>query len=211
MVPERACRSRGKPPMNSGLALLLVVIGLGSTQALDLAKVVGVSDGDTITVLQDLQQTVIRLHGIDCPEGGADFSNRAKQFTSALVFGKEVRVVPVEIDRYGRTVARVYIDGKDVSLELVRAGWAWHFVRYAPNDRELAQAEAEARAEKRGLWVMPNPVPPWGPSTTDGLHASRSPQNHSLAASSISSLESLEEDRTYPYLSAKTDRRMHTW
>jgi hypothetical protein len=64
------------------------------------------------------------------------------------------------VDRYGRTVARMYIDGKDVSLELGRAGLAWHFTRYS-SDPVLADAEREARAAKRGLWVQPNPVPPW--------------------------------------------------
>jgi micrococcal nuclease len=68
----------------------------------------------------------IRLYGIDCPEGGQAYGNRAKQFTSQLVFGKSVKIVPVDRDRYGRTVADVILnDGREVGQEIVRAGFAW--------------------------------------------------------------------------------------
>ncbi len=70
-------------------------------------KVVGVSDGDTITVLRDKKPQKIRLYGIDCPEKRQPFANKAKQFTSELVLGKSVEVEPVATDRYGRTVAFV--------------------------------------------------------------------------------------------------------
>ena len=82
-------------------------------------KCVGVSDGDTIKVLHDSQETKIRLEGIDCPESGDAFSAKAKKFTSSLVYGRTVTVRVKETDRYGRLVARVLIDGRDVSLALV--------------------------------------------------------------------------------------------
>ncbi|MBS0014675.1 MAG: thermonuclease family protein [Desulfobacterales bacterium] len=74
-------------------------------------KVFGVSDGDTITVLQERIQYKIRLYGIDCPESHQDFGTRAKQFTSELVFKKQVRVVQKDMDRYGRVVGLVFVDG----------------------------------------------------------------------------------------------------
>jgi endonuclease YncB( thermonuclease family) len=75
-------------------------------------KVVGVQDGDSITVLHDGKGEKIRLYRVDCPEEGQDFGNRAKQFTSSLVFERVVEVKPVTKDRYGRTVAMVYSGNK---------------------------------------------------------------------------------------------------
>jgi len=74
-------------------------------------KCVGVTDGDTIGVLKDGKETKIRLDGIDCPETGQDFGSKAKRFTSNLVFGKTVEVYQKDIDKYGRTVARIIVDG----------------------------------------------------------------------------------------------------
>ncbi len=102
----------------------------------------------------------IRLEGIDCPEGGQDFSKRAKQFTSDLVFGKLVTVKVTDVDRSRRLVGRVTVDGKDVCLGLVKAGLAWHFKKYS-KDPVLAEAEIQARAAKVGLWSHPSPIPPW--------------------------------------------------
>jgi endonuclease YncB( thermonuclease family) len=125
-------------------------------------KVIGVSDGDTITVLKDWTPVKIRCFGIDCPESAQDFGSRARSRTSSLAFGQVVTVEPRAIDRYGRTVAGVILpDGRSLNQELVRQGLAWWYRRYAPHDERLAQLEAEARAAKRGLWSQPNPMPPW--------------------------------------------------
>ena len=88
------------------------------------ARCIGVTDGDTIEALQDHRAIKVRLEGIDCPERDQDFGQRAKQFTSGLVFGKAVEIRSVGQDKYGRTVARVVVDGKDVSEELLKAGLA---------------------------------------------------------------------------------------
>ncbi len=144
---------------------LLLTVGMGSPYASAQefsGKVVGVADGDTITVLQDRTQVHVRLDGIDCPERGQAFGSRAKEFTSELVFGQVVTVRPRNKDRYGRTVAEIVLpDGRDVNHELVRAGFAWWFRKYAPHDTELARLEAEAKEAKRGLWADASPVPPW--------------------------------------------------
>ncbi len=124
------------------------------------AKHVGVIDGDTIEVLRDGKAQRIRLDGIDCPEKGDDFSNKAKQFTSSLVFGKVVEVRGKEYDRYNRLVARVLVDGQDISVALAQAGLAWHYTKYS-SDPVLARAENVARSAEIGVWSLPNPAPPW--------------------------------------------------
>ncbi len=124
-------------------------------------KVVGVSDGDTITVVHNGKGERIRLHGVDCPEKRQAFGNRAKQFASELVFGKTVTVQVVDRDRYRRTVGVVLLpDGRSLNHELVRAGLAWMYRRYT-NDQSLSDLEQEARVAGRGLWVDANPIPPW--------------------------------------------------
>ena len=125
-----------------------------------VGKVVAVQDGDTISVMRDGREERVRVYGIDAPEGGQDFGSRAKQFLSGLVFGKVVEVTVRDLDSYGRTVGRVTVDGTDAGLEMVRAGLAWHYVRYS-NDPRLADAEREARAARRGLWAQPAPLAPW--------------------------------------------------
>ena len=85
-------------------------------------EVVAVSDGDTISVMQNGRAVRVRLDGIDCPEQAQDFGQRAKRFTSSLVFGKKIVVDVRDVDRYGRLVARVYSDGEDVSLALGEGG-----------------------------------------------------------------------------------------
>ena len=124
------------------ISMLLVPQLLGQNFT---AKCVGVADGDTITVLVGTEQMKIRLEGIDTPERGQDFATRAKQFTSGRVFGKQVHILPKEKDRYGRLVARVQIDDDDISLELVKAGLAWHYKKYS-SDPELAAAEQQNKS-----------------------------------------------------------------
>jgi endonuclease YncB( thermonuclease family) len=126
-------------------------------------KVIGVADGDTITVLRDKQPQKIRLYGIDCPEKRQSFGKKAKQFTSQLVFGKLVDVEPVAIDRYGRTVAFVQVESVLVNEELIKKGLGWVYVRYCklPLCVEWQGLQLAAQAEKRGLWEDSDHVPPW--------------------------------------------------
>lgn len=124
-------------------------------------RVVGVIDGDSLTVLCGFEQFEIRLYGIDCPERGMPYNRRARQWTSQRAMGQSVEIQPMDRDRYDRMVGRVKVNGQDLSLGLVQAGLAWHYVRYAPEAEELAAAEREARSHGRGLWSLPNPVPPW--------------------------------------------------
>jgi len=143
---------------------LFISFALLASQALAAdfsGRVVGVSDGDTITVLHNGKGERIRLHGIDCPEKRQAFGNRAKQFTSKLAFGNTVTVQVVDRDRYGRTVGVVLLpDGRSLNHELVREGLAWMYRRYT-NDQSLNDLEEEARVAQRGLWADPHAVPPW--------------------------------------------------
>ena len=123
-------------------------------------EVVGVYDGDTCTLLVGKEEYKIRLEGIDTPEMDQAFGVQARTFTSLRVSDRQVVVTVHDIDRYGRFVGRVQIDGVDLSVALVSEGLAWHYTRYS-DDAVLARAEAEARAKKVGLWSQRSPVPPW--------------------------------------------------
>jgi len=147
----------------AGVALLLAGLLPRPTGAAPEfhGRVVGVADGDTITVLHDGRAEKIRLYGIDAPEKGQAFGQRAKEFTAELAFGITVTVRVRDHDRYGRTVAEVVLpDGQSLNQELVRAGYAWWYRRYS-KDPILARLEADAHDAHRGLWADPHPVPPW--------------------------------------------------
>jgi endonuclease YncB( thermonuclease family) len=123
--------------------------------------VVKVIDGDTFDMKSGTEKIRVRLFGIDAPERGQAFNVKAKEFAASLIAGKEVRVVIHDTDRYGRTVADVYLsDGLHVNSEIVKAGFAWHFTRYS-NDPHLADLQREAQQAGRGLWRDDNPIPPW--------------------------------------------------
>lgn len=129
-------------------------------------KVVGISDGDTITVLTNRKETKVRLAGIDAPEKGQDYSAAAKRYLSTLIYGESVTLEGDKVDRYGRLVAKVVLDGKDVNLLMIENGFAWHFSKYAseqsPVDRlAYSKAEVAARRARLNLWRYPNPTAPW--------------------------------------------------
>jgi len=125
-------------------------------------RVVAVIDGDTIEVLVDAERLRVRLADIDTPERGQPWAAHSKRALSQRVFGKQVRVNAVTVDRYGRTVGEVYADDVCVGCELVREGHAWVYRRFS-DDAVLIELETQARAERRGLWGLPESerVPPW--------------------------------------------------
>lgn len=130
-------------------------------------KVVGVADGDTLTVLDDNHlQHKIRLNGIDAPESAQAFGQVAKRNLSALVFGQDVVVSWDKVDRYGRLVGTVRRGATNANLEQLRAGLAWYYRQYASDvpvelRSAYASVEAEARSAKRGLWQDSTPLAPW--------------------------------------------------
>jgi micrococcal nuclease len=124
-------------------------------------RVVGVTDGDTITVLHDNHPATVRLVGIDAPEKGQAYGQRAKQFAALLAFDQTVTVRVSGHDRYARLLGEVILPGgRSLNQELVRAGFAWWFRKYS-RDLTLAHLEQEAREARRGLWADPSPEAPW--------------------------------------------------
>lgn len=128
---------------------------------------VGVSDGDTVTLLDGLNaQHRVRLAGIDAPEKTQAYGGASRRHLSRLVFGASVVVEYEKRDRYGRIVGKVLKDGRDASLAQLRAGLAWHYKQYQREqsgaDRSAyAESEHEARQVHAGLWLDPDPVAPW--------------------------------------------------
>ncbi|MDR4485428.1 MAG: thermonuclease family protein [Nitrospirales bacterium] len=146
------------------LFLLVILVRFnGLAYAADFqAKVIHISDGDTITVLnKEKEEIKIRLNGIDCPEAGQAFGNKAKEFTKGLVAGQMVTIQAYDQDKYGRTIGDVVLnDGRNLSQELVKAGMAWWFFKYS-DDEQLGILEVKAKIARVGLWADPNPIPPW--------------------------------------------------
>lgn len=121
--------------------------------------VVGVTDGDTLSCLQDGQRRIIRLSGIDAPEKRQPYGLQAGRYLAARTLHREVTVRAYGQDRYGRTLAEVVLDGEPLNLSMVRAGYAWVY-RSDQQDAALLQAEAAARAARIGLWADAHPVNP---------------------------------------------------
>ncbi|NTV69874.1 MAG: thermonuclease family protein [Azonexaceae bacterium] len=155
--------------MKQSLTVFLLAISLSQPPMADTlhGRVVGVSDGDTITVLDASNvQFKVRLAGIDAPEKSQAFGNRSKENLSNAVFGKAVDVDWSKTDKYGRTVGKVVVGSLDANLAQLRNGFAWHYKKYekeqSASDRAIyAKAESEARAGRIGLWQDANPIPPW--------------------------------------------------
>ena len=137
------------------LGLILFVAASSRPQAADLqGSVIGISDGDTFTLLTvEKNQIKIRLAEVDAPESGQPYGNKSKQALSALIFGENVRVVVQTEDRYGRTVGRPFVGNLDVCAEMIQIGAAWVYRDYL-KDRGLLRLESEAKAEKRGVWGL---------------------------------------------------------
>jgi endonuclease YncB( thermonuclease family) len=125
-------------------------------------RVVGVHDGDTITVLRDGKGVKVRLYGVDAPEEEQAFGTVAKHFTSSMSFDKTVTVLVHDTDRDGRLVGEVLLPGgRSLNESVVRSGLAWWYQYYAPHDTTLARLEQDARTAHRGLWSDPHTIPPW--------------------------------------------------
>lgn len=165
---------------------LLLLVALIFTPSILIAKepirtiegiVVKVSDGDTINV-QDSYGTKlkIRLYGIDAPETeksnkktgrvskpGQPYGEQAYQALNSKIYRKQVKLEIMAVDQYKRSVGIVYLNGKNINLEMVAEGWAWAYRQYLdrPHASEYVEAEEHARAKRLGIWQQNNPEPPW--------------------------------------------------
>jgi micrococcal nuclease len=123
-------------------------------------KVIGIADGDTLTLLVNNRPLKIRLANIDAPEKKQPFGQKSKESLSALCWGKDARYAAQSIDRYKRTVALVTCGDVGVNREQVRRGMAWVYTKYNDDPFYIA-IQAEAQKQKRGLWQDVQAVPPW--------------------------------------------------
>jgi endonuclease YncB( thermonuclease family) len=156
------------PPVTRRAFLGLVLLApVPSQSAQATGRVVGVIDGDTLDILTaSFEMLRVRLSGIDAPELGQAFGRNAKAALSSLVFARSVAIEWRKRDRYDRVVAKVMLEGRDIALEMLALGMAWHYTRFeaeqpAADRREYADAQTRARVARRGLWADAAPVPPW--------------------------------------------------
>ncbi len=131
-------------------------------------KVISIIDGDTYDVLiQDNKTIRVRMEGIDAPEKGMPFYQKSKKYLSDLCFGKQIKFKVTGVDNHERILAYSFLeDGKELSQEMIKAGYAWHFKKYN-SDIVLSNLEIEAKNLKKGLWSEENPMTPW---TNRSLH-----------------------------------------
>lgn len=147
---------------------LLVLLLLPCLAYADIeGKVVGITDGDTITVLDSENiQHKVRLAGIDAPERGQPFGQKSKEVLSSCAYGHQAHIEGRKLDRYGRLVGKVLVNGQDCNLNQVKQGMAWHYKKYEaeqhPEDRLLySEVEIQARNMKIGLWIDKDAMAPW--------------------------------------------------
>lgn len=161
-VPNLATITRMK--LSCLLIAFLLLLPVSAFCKFITGKVVGISDGDTITIIDDGKNRYkIRLYGVDCPESGQAFGNAAKKHTAALTAQKMATVEVFDTDRYGRTVGVVTVDGANVNQSLIEAGYAWQYRQYCKETfcSDWLQDEELARKALVGMWSDPEPVPPW--------------------------------------------------
>lgn len=139
---------------------ILMVLSLPTWGTEFCGTCVSVTDGDTLVINTGEEQSTVRLNGIDAPELTQEYGVKSKQLLEKLVKGKTIRVVRTGMDAYGRMVGDISCEGCNINVEMVRQGAAWHYKRYS-NDPKLAEAEQQARSDKRGLWKATSPTPPW--------------------------------------------------
>lgn len=181
----------------SVLAALLLTLAAPLSFAAEIScRVVGVSDGDTFTCLTaEKHQVKVRMAEIDTPESKQPYGTRARQALSDLVFGKDVKLVVQDTDRYGRTVARAYAGATDVNAALVSQGAAWVYRQYS-KDHSLIGLEDQARTAGRGLWALPESerIPPWKWRRAGAAPLQEQHSSHSLTGVRYSTVGSSEVD-----------------
>jgi endonuclease YncB( thermonuclease family) len=127
-----------------------------------VGRVVRVVDGDTISVLDgNKKQYKIRFYGIDTPEYDQPHGDAASKALTQRLADKTVGIVVMDVDRLGRTVGVVYLDGVNINVEMVKAGHAWWYQHFAGSSRALKMAQGQAQANHLGIWQMADPIPPW--------------------------------------------------
>lgn len=167
---RRCCAHASPPPRRwsvpaAAILFLLTVAGAVASPAGVAAQlqglVIGISDGDTLTVLVGRDRVRVRLADIDAPERGQPYARRARESLAQLCHARPATVAVSGKDRYGRMLGRVTCGGVMANGEQVRRGYAWVYARYARRDSPLHALQQEARKQGRGLWRGDAPTPPW--------------------------------------------------
>ena len=162
-IHHSSCQLRYLEQMNKSVhAILRVASLLALICALPAhaLEVIGVADGDTLTVLDGGKPVKVRLANIDAPERRQPFGERAKLSLSQLCYRQDARLEVTGTDRYGRSIARVSCAGIDANRAQVERGLAWVYVKYN-QDARLPALQDDARKGRRGIWSEVRPVPPW--------------------------------------------------
>jgi endonuclease YncB( thermonuclease family) len=141
------------------MQLLLFILLASLTTSAQL--VVHVYDGDTYRIIRDGKLQVIRLANVDAPELKQYYGTTVRHAVSNLVLGKVVEVLPIKKDWYGRTIARVMVDGQRLDSLLIAKGWAWNYLPYSKYNSALSVYESQAKTAGLGMWKCMHNVPPW--------------------------------------------------
>ena len=123
-------------------------------------QITKVIDGDTVHATIEGKDVTIRLNAIDAPESDQFFGSEATAYLNQIILNKNVEIKILTKDRYGRSIANIYLDGIWINMKLIEKGYAWHYIAYDKNP-DLISAQAKAYNDKVGLWKYPNPIEPW--------------------------------------------------
>lgn len=138
------------------LALFAYVLNYDPNSYIN-AKIIKVVDGDTIEVKTNDKEIIVRLFGIDAPEKDQSYGQMSQKFLNAIVLNKEVVLGMKDEDKYGRILAIVYLNDRDINQVMVANGYAWAYEYYSDlyvKDQQLAQST------KKGLWEEKDPIEP---------------------------------------------------
>ena len=141
----------------------LLILSSGMLEAklqAKVAEVLRVEDGDSITVKVDQTKYRIRLAEIDAPELDQAWGAESKAALRKKLQNEEVALEVIDVDRYSRLVARVFLNGRHINREMISEGHAWVYLEYLRDD-SLIPPEAEAREKKLGLWAFEGAIAPW--------------------------------------------------
>ena len=145
--------------MRKILLFILISVSIFSSSY----RVMKVSDGDTITVLnlETSEKIKIRLYGVDSPEMNQSFGTQAKEYLTEQILNREVQLEIKNIDRYKRTVAIVYLGNININELMLSEGWAWWYEAYAKKEYKYKELQEEAQRKRLGIWRKKGNIPPW--------------------------------------------------